>query len=186
MKQFSITTILASATVVAFLSAPNIAYGDGFTFGADLSGAQEVTVPSGGVVTSTTGRAQVTFSEDLSMGMFRVTVEGGLDVVAAHIHCGAAGVNGPVTVTLFSGPAVDVDGELAEGTLVNADITDICGINVASLRAAMVQEGTYVNVHTLANPGGEIRGQLLEADDDDDDGDDDDDDDDDGDDGDDD
>ena len=74
MKQFGVTTTFAAAVVVACLAAPSIAFGDGFTFKANLSGAQE----NPGVVTDTTGRAQVTFSEDLSMGMFRVTVEDGL------------------------------------------------------------------------------------------------------------
>jgi len=39
------------------------------------------------------------------------------NAVAAHIHCGAVGVNGPIGVTLFMGPPAGgrVNGTLAEG-----------------------------------------------------------------------
>ena len=36
MKQFGVTTTLAAAVVVACLAAPSIAFGDGFTFRANL------------------------------------------------------------------------------------------------------------------------------------------------------
>ena len=72
--------------------------------------------------------------------------------VAGHIHVGAAGVNGPVVVPLFSGSN---DRKLffqaARITIDEEDAAAICG-NLA---------GHYVNYHTTDFPGGALRGQLV-------------------------
>jgi hypothetical protein len=72
---------------------------------------------------------------------------------AGHIHVGAAGVNGPVQVTLFSG---STDRRLivqaAQLEIAEALATAICA-NPA---------GYYVNYHTTDFPGGAVRGQLNE------------------------
>jgi CHRD domain len=96
------------------------------------------------------------------------------NVVAAHIHCGAVGVNGPVGVTLFTGAPAGgrVNGTLAEGTITAPDAGNGCGwTDLAAVLAAMGSGNTYVNVHTNDGippvntgpgdfPGGEIRGQI--------------------------
>ncbi|MEW6403930.1 MAG: CHRD domain-containing protein [Chloroflexota bacterium] len=96
------------------------------------------------------------------------------NVVAAHIHCGAAGVNGPVGVTLFMGTpgSGPVNGLLARGAITAPDPGNACGwVTLADVLAAISTGNTYVNVHTNdgvdpANtgpgdfPGGEIRGQI--------------------------
>ena len=180
MKQIRLAIILASATVVAFLSAPAIALADGFQFRANLSGAQKVTEPPGGVVTDTTGDFKIDFNDDLSEARFRLRVFDGVSVTDAHLHCALAGANGPVVVVLFGPDAgVDVDGVLAEGTLTNADViardcvvdffgptpSDIPVNNIASLALAAREGGQgaliYVNIHTVNNEPGEVRGQLL-------------------------
>ena len=67
--------------------------------------------------------------------------------VAAHVHdASAPGGNGPPIV-----PAKDVGVSPIKGT---ATLTDA---QVADLNAGKV----YFNVHTAANPGGEIRGTLA-------------------------
>ena len=71
---------------------------------------------------------------------------------AGHIHVGAAGVNGPVQVLLFSGStdrklivqAGRVDIDLALGQAICAD-----------------PAAYYVNYHTTDFPGGAVRGQLT-------------------------
>jgi hypothetical protein len=70
---------------------------------------------------------------------------------AGHIHVGAAGVNGPVQVLLFSG---STDRRL----IVQAARLDID----AGLGAAICGDpaGYYVNYHTTDFPGGAVRGQL--------------------------
>jgi uncharacterized repeat protein (TIGR01451 family) len=75
--------------------------------------------------------------------------------VAAHIHAGAEGVNGPVVVPLFGGspPPFDSTHPLVGSVAVNpADAAAILA-NPADF---------YVNVHTSNFPAGEIRGQLAE------------------------
>jgi hypothetical protein len=66
--------------------------------------------------------------------------------------------------------SVDVDGELAEGTVTpdNFRVVDCVPIigrpvnGIASLAFVMRGGLIYANVHTVANSGGEARGQLLE------------------------
>jgi hypothetical protein len=71
--------------------------------------------------------------------------------VAAHIHKGGKGEDGPVVVTLGTPPN-------GKGSAV-AD----CATGPAGTIADILDnpKGFYVNVHTEDNPGGAIRGQLF-------------------------
>jgi hypothetical protein len=69
-----------------------------------------------------------------------------------HIHVGAAGVNGPILVTLFEG---STDRKL----ILQAARLDITA-DVAA-RICADPAGFYVNYHTTDFPGGAIRGQLV-------------------------
>ena len=71
---------------------------------------------------------------------------------AGHIHVGAAGVNGPVVVPLFSGSN---DRKL----FVQAARIQISEANAAAICGNLA--GHYVNYHTTQFPGGAIRGQLI-------------------------
>ncbi|HEX6304700.1 MAG TPA: PQQ-dependent sugar dehydrogenase [Anaerolineales bacterium] len=126
-------------------------------FGAHLSGDEEVPP----VDTQAQGQATFKVSEDESEMSFKLNVANIEDVVAAHIHCAPAGVNGPVGVTLFSGGPVSPDGTLAEGTITSPDPGNGCGwTSLEAVLSAISSGNAYVNVHTLANPAGEIRGQI--------------------------
>jgi hypothetical protein len=143
-------------------------------FRTNLTGAQEVTDPPGGVTTDTRGRAEVNFNRGLSRATVEVIVNGGAGIILAHLHCASAGVNGPIAVTLFDipPPGQDINGELVQLTVENDDITDVsedpaCGVplnNIAALAFAMSDGKIYVNVHSTAFPDGVVRGQLLELD----------------------
>ena len=62
---------------------------------------------------------------------------------------------------LVSGIFTDEEGTLAEGVLTAPDGGNGCGwADLDAVAAAIVSGGTYVNVHTLLNLGGEIRGNL--------------------------
>jgi len=86
-------------------------------------------------------------------------------ITGAHLHSGAAGINGPIRIALFPGPGANfttnplsgVDGQLYEGSFEAADVT---GISFADLLAGMRAGTVYGNVHTSNFPGGEIRGQA--------------------------
>ena len=154
---------------------------DGLEFKADLTGDQEVPP----VVTNTTGEIKVEFNDDLTEAEFELEVRDGVAITQAHLHCAPAGVNGPVMAFLFGfvPGGFDVDGDLVEFTLTDANIAAVgadcvptIGMainNIADLAQAMQDGNIYANVHSVANPPGEVRGQLESDDDDDDDNDDD-------------
>ena len=139
-------------------------------FVAPLSGGEEVPARD----THAVGVAKFKLSDDGAALEFKVNVANIDNVFAAHIHCGAVGVNGPVGVTLFMGaPAGGAfDGTLAEGTITAPDPGNGCGwADLAAVLAAIESGNTYVNVHTNDGvaptntgpgdfPGGEIRGQV--------------------------
>ena len=115
-------------------------------FTADLSGANEVDDPGN---PEGTGSASVVIDSDTSEVCFTITFEGIEDPVAAHIHQGAADVNGDVVVSF------DWENNPGEG----------CVAGDAAVVSAIVADpsGYYVNVHTPAFPAGNIRGQLVAA-----------------------
>jgi hypothetical protein len=130
-------------------------------FYAELDTAQEVPEPE--VVTAANGDAVFFVDGDgnLAYEVILVDIQG---VTAAHIHLGMPGETGPVVVTLFMGEFSTGEGDT--GTLVTGVVTaaelegDLEGLTLGHLLAQMEAGNTYVNVHTEANPSGEIRGQI--------------------------
>jgi hypothetical protein len=106
-----------------------------------LSGSNEVPP----VTTSASGSGTVTIKPDGSVSA-HITVTG-MTATASHIHEGAAGANGPVVVP-FTKSADNVFDAPAGAKLTEAQM--------ASYKAGKL----YVNVHSAANPGGEVRAQL--------------------------
>jgi Cu/Zn superoxide dismutase len=161
--------VLVGMLALALLAlAPSAQAGDNFV--ATLSGDQEVPARD----TQAVGVATFKLREDGAALAFKVNVANLDNAFAAHIHCGAVGVNGPVGVTLFgAAPAGGaVNGTLAEGTITAPDPGNGCGwTELAAVLAAIGSGATYVNVHTNDGvappntgpgdfPGGEIRGQI--------------------------
>jgi hypothetical protein len=148
-----LTTLVATVLVALLLvMAPAGAAQDATTetgqFTAILKGAQEVPP----VATAASGMARFTLTNDDKL-TYEVAVQNITGITAAHIHPGAPGVNGPPLFTLFDGtdtfdPGNPISGEV---TLTNAQVT------------ALLAGNYYINVHTSANPGGEIRGQIVAA-----------------------
>lgn len=112
----------------------------GKTMNVTLSGAEEVPP----VATSGSGRGSITISDDGAVSGSVTTT--GVPGTAAHIHMGAKGQNGGVIIPLTkSGDTYTVP---AAAKLTDAQM------------AAFKAGNLYVNVHTAANKGGEVRGQL--------------------------
>lgn len=135
-------TTLVAASLLATALVWGYAQAATETFTGTLSNAAEVppTTGSGG------GTAQVTLDPATKEVTYKVTYSGlSGPAAAAHIHCGAAaGANAGVAVA-FKDAASPISGS---ATLTEAQVADL-------------QAGKcYVNVHTAANKGGELRAQL--------------------------
>lgn len=109
--------------------------------GAKLSGGQEV--PAVNTQASGTAKIQVASDRTVKGGVTTTGVDG----TAAHIHMGARGQNGGVIVTLVKSAAN------AWSVPDNARLSD-------AQYEAYKAGNLYVNVHSAAHRGGEIRGQL--------------------------
>ncbi|NEX63765.1 CHRD domain-containing protein [Noviherbaspirillum galbum] len=107
---------------------------------ATLIGAQQVPP----VASIASGVGLVTVDVD-RRGLLASAVINGAAGTSVHVHSGAAGVNGPVTIPLAQDPS---GVWIARATL--------SGEQYAALRNG----NFYLDVHTAANPNGELRGQL--------------------------
>jgi hypothetical protein len=113
-------------------------------------------------------------SRDGSAMSYRITARKIDNVVGAHIHVAARGVNGAIAVDLMepAGMKVGKHKFSVRGTITAAELTGpLAGLTMADLVAQMTAGTTYVNVHTSDGvepadtgagdfPNGEIRGQL--------------------------
>jgi len=120
----------------------------------ELQGAQEnpAIVNAPGI----NGVAYVTFSEAQNSVVGAVTVEGFTPFLDApigpvHIHSSFAGRNGGVIIPLAVVPGTD------ELQYFGNESAAIAAIDFDLLAAG----GYYVNVHSAANPSGEVRGQIV-------------------------
>jgi hypothetical protein len=129
-----------------------------------LSGAGE----NPPTTTEAQGQAIFQVSADGTELHYKLNVANIQDALMAHIHHAAPGSNGGIVVWLYpSAPPAQLipgrfEGTLGEGVITDAQVIgDLAGTGVAGLLAAMQAGNTYVNVHTVAHPGGEIRGQVF-------------------------
>jgi len=158
---FVAIAVLLSVSLIVIGTSQASAQPPSSNFVAPLEGAQE----NPPVATTATGLAKFQLNKAGTAIDYKLIVANIQGVTQSHIHCnGPPGVNGPVSVFLYGfGPVVSPNGILAQGS-IGAVFTGACGINdLNALLAAMRSGNTYVNVHTLAVPSGEIRGQIIEA-----------------------
>lgn len=115
------------------------------TFDAYATGAQEVPA----VTTDAFALGTVNVNYDLNTLTFHLIADGlSGPITGAHIHEGGAGSNGGVVYDLT--PLLN--GNEIIGML---PLNDIASLNT------MLSGGYYWNIHTEANPDGEIRGQVY-------------------------
>ncbi|MFO1351582.1 MAG: CHRD domain-containing protein [Gammaproteobacteria bacterium] len=144
---------------------------DGPEFRARMSGDEEVPP----IETDTRGRFQIEFKRDFTTAEFQLRIDDGRRVTQAHIHCAPQGTNGPIVAFLagFHEKGWDVDGKWVRATLTDANIIAPAAggpcpntiANLSDLAKAMADGHAYVNAHTIANPTGEVRGQIIADDD---------------------
>ena len=119
-----------------------------------LTGAEEVPA------VTTTAKGAFWYSGNATSLDYQLQAQG-TALTMAHIHLGAKGTNGPVVAFLFGPNAdgvsnLDVTGRITAANLVGPLKDKPFGDLVAAIKAG----NTYVNVHSKANPAGEVRAQL--------------------------
>jgi uncharacterized protein (DUF2147 family) len=133
MKKFQLTTLAVAMALAGAAYAADVK--------VSLAGDQEVPP----VTTQAKGSGTVTIGDDGAVSGTVTTT--GITGSAAHIHQAAAGKNGPVIVPMSK--SGDNGWTFAPGAKLTPDQMN-----------AFKAGDLYVNVHSAANPGGEIRGQL--------------------------
>ena len=116
------------------------------SYKASLGAAAEVPP----VTAAGKGTAQVSIDTATKMATWKVDYSGlSGPATAAHIHCGAAaGANAGVAVPLGTGPTAASPMQ-GSGAMTDAQLADLAAGKC------------YVNIHTDANKGGELRAQLA-------------------------
>jgi hypothetical protein len=151
-------------TVVVAISGAGVVSADAPArhFTAHLTGDQEVP-PTG---SPATGMLDLRLSDNDTKLHFRLRAEGMTRIIQSHIHNGAPGTIGPV-VGFFFAPTPNtadkaVTGEDFEvaGVRTAADFALPTGVTFAAFLADLRSGNTYVNIHSPAHPGGEIRGVI--------------------------
>jgi len=145
--QKSARSVFIAAASAAVLSLTGCGAMEKLGFGGDkptsvaLSGSNEVPPVS----TKASGRSTIAVADDRTVSGSVIIDD--MNATAAHIHQGASGTNGPVIIPLtktsdkvFSVPA-------------NTKLND-------AQFAAYKAGNLYINVHSAAHPGGEIRVQM--------------------------
>lgn len=137
------STVLACVSALALL-ASGASHADMLNLGATLSGASEVP-PN-----ASAGMGQLQAEFDKATKTLRYTLR-------------YSGLSGPVKAAHFHGPAeAGKNAGVALG-INNAGESPVQGSAVltADQAADLLAGKWYVNVHTAANPGGEVRGQVT-------------------------
>ncbi len=157
------TRLIPLLILVALLATAGVALAASGNFRAHLAGSYEVPV------NNSRAQGQAIFQlnnagDELS---YRLNVANTENVTQAHIHLGAAGVNGGVVVWLYpAAPPAQLipgrtNGALATGVITSANLVGSLAGGSLSTLVAHIEAGTaYVNVHTTQFPPGEIRGQI--------------------------
>jgi len=140
-----IRAALAGAALAAALTA-SPAFAETMSFKADLKGASEVPA----VTTPGTGALTATYDTATKKLSWKGNVSGlTANATAAHFH-------GPAEPGKNAGVMVPAPGVTAGAFEGSATLT-------SDQASALMAGNTYFNVHTSANPSGEVRGQVVKG-----------------------
>jgi len=151
--------MLAAAVLAVVALAPVAASAQSMTsqWSAALTGAQEVPANA----STARGTFSATIDEAAGTITWSLSVPTITNATAAHLHTGSVGTNGPVVLNLFAAPSGSPAASVStSGTSKASDLVGPLSGNFAEFVRAVKGGTIYVNVHTTALPGGEIRSQV--------------------------
>ena len=123
-----------------------------FLLAASAASAQVYKASLGGAQTKATGVASITLiNATFATGYFYSTKI--KQMTQAHLHTGAVGKNGPSIAWAFNATYGPLSGSIKASFTFDPSVN-----NISSLLAAGL---VYFNVHTVAYPTGELRGQFA-------------------------
>jgi len=129
-------------------------------FTAELGGGDEVPKVSTGAA----GTATVSLNQATGVVTYRIDVYNmPVGTTAAHFHVGDVDVAGPVVVNFTVLTNISNDFSIS-GTASATDLVQRAAQGINSwddFLQALQLDNIYINIHSTANPGGEIRGQVM-------------------------
>lgn len=146
MRLTSIPLKLAGIAISVALLGGAPAFAETVKLSASLDGAQQ----SPPVTTDATGSADLSYDTDSR------TLEWTIEYSGLSGAPGAGHFHGPADPGENAGVAVPLGDNLASPITGQATLTE-------EQAAALLDGKLYLNLHTAANPGGEIRGQVTKA-----------------------
>lgn len=160
MKKLTVITLVVLVALMATTAV--VAAGSKTVYQAMLSDDET------GTGSDAHGNAVFQFADDGSQMKYKLVVNGLENTTMAHIHVASApGGDGPPVVWLYpeAPPPTEIpgifNGLLGSRTVTSADLVGpLAGMSLDDLVTAIEEGRAYVNVHTTAFPGGEIRGTI--------------------------
>ena len=151
--------IIAAASVAVFAGCGGGSSTGGLdaeaTYAIPLTTTQVVPTPK---PSSAAGAAEfIVFADRIE---YQIAAQAIAGVTSVHIHTGAPGVIGASVVTLFSttSPITPLN-VFATGRMLATNLP--AGVTLESMKTLLASGNAYVDVHTTANTGGELRGQIV-------------------------
>jgi len=134
--------------------------GGPITYAADLRGASEAPPTNSNAF----GGAFITLDLVNNTIAWEVNSSGIGSATLSHIHRGAVGVSGPVIIN-FATSATQIAGGRTSGnaTIASQQAAAFQASDLTNLATPAGAIGYYVNLHSTTNPTGEIRGQIVPA-----------------------
>lgn len=134
--------------------------GGAITYAAELRPGNEVPP----VNSTAYGSAFVTFDPINSTIAWEAHANGIANASLSHIHRATAGVNGPVIINFATSSAQIAGGRTSgAGPITAFQSANLQPADLTALASAATAAGYYVNIHSSLAPGGEVRGQLVPA-----------------------